>query len=78
MRGFLGKGKKELRPFSLNKKAAFIYFPDSTLSKKALERADNFFEWDQGVRLLQGAVDDPDPDVDLLSDEDFTDSSAGA
>jgi hypothetical protein len=38
MRGFLGKVKKDLRRYSLNKEAAFINFPDSTLSN-AYERA---------------------------------------
>jgi FAD/FMN-containing dehydrogenase len=94
MRGFLGKVKKELRPYSLNKEAAFINFPDGILSKKAYERAyfgenrqelrrvkeiwdkDNFFGWDQGIQLPQGAVDDPNGDVDMPNDENFTDSIA--
>jgi hypothetical protein len=39
MRGFLGRVKKQLRPHSLDKEAAFINFADATLSKKAYERA---------------------------------------
>ncbi|KAH0847463.1 hypothetical protein AYO21_09352 [Fonsecaea monophora] len=94
MRGFLGKVKKELRPYSLGKQAAFVNFPDGILAKGVYERAyfgdnrhelrrvkelwdkDNFFDWDQGVQLPGRAVDDPDADVDMLNDEDFTDSIA--
>ncbi|KAL4937615.1 hypothetical protein BDV06DRAFT_232459 [Aspergillus oleicola] len=94
MRGFLGKVKKELRPYSLNNAAAFINFPDGILSKKGYERAyfgenrqelrrvkeiwdkDNFFDWDQGIQLPQGAVEDPDGNVDMPDDEKFTDSVA--
>lgn len=94
MRGFLGKVKKELRPYSLNKAAAFINFPDGILSKKGYERAyfgenrqelrrvkeiwdkDNFFAWDQGIQLPQGAVEDSDGNVDEPDDEKFTDSIA--
>ncbi|EXJ59522.1 uncharacterized protein A1O5_12147 [Cladophialophora psammophila CBS 110553] len=32
----------------------------------------------EGVRLPQGAVHDPDADVGMLNEEDFTDSIAGA
>ncbi|KAJ5114386.1 hypothetical protein NUU61_000145 [Penicillium alfredii] len=94
MRGFLGKVKKELRPYSLNNSAAFINFPDGILAKKGYERAyfgdnrqelrrvkdiwdkDNFFDWDQGIQLPQGAVEDPDGNVDMEDDEKFTDSIA--
>ncbi|KAF3483021.1 uncharacterized protein GIQ15_02345 [Arthroderma uncinatum] len=39
MRGFLGKVKKRLRPFSLNKEAAFINFPDGAMTNDTHERA---------------------------------------
>lgn len=94
MRGFCGKVKKELRPYSLNQEAAFFNFADGSLSKNAYERAyfgenrqelrrvkqiwdrDNFFEWSQGVQLPQGAVDDPNTNVDMPDDEKLTDSIA--
>lgn len=39
MRGFMGKLRKKLRPFSLNKAAAFLNFPDRDLVKAGYERA---------------------------------------
>ncbi|GME23924.1 hypothetical protein F4781DRAFT_444712 [Neofusicoccum parvum] len=39
MRRFMGTVKKKLRPFSLDKRAAFINFPDGKLRTKAHERA---------------------------------------
>ncbi|KAH8690930.1 hypothetical protein BGW36DRAFT_306718 [Talaromyces proteolyticus] len=39
MRGFMGKLKKKLRPFSLGKAAAFFNFPDRDLVKAGYERA---------------------------------------
>ncbi|KAI8633595.1 Glucooligosaccharide oxidase [Xylariaceae sp. FL1651] len=47
MRGFMGKLKKKLRPFSLGRAAAFFNFPDRDLVKGGYERAyfgDNRFE----------------------------------
>ncbi|RGP62533.1 berberine family [Fusarium longipes] len=38
MRGFMAKLKKKLRPYSLNKAAAFVNFPDRELAKGAYER----------------------------------------
>ncbi|KZV92409.1 FAD-binding domain-containing protein [Exidia glandulosa HHB12029] len=39
MRGFLGTFKKELRPYSLQREAAFVNFPDGALPTESHERA---------------------------------------
>jgi FAD/FMN-containing dehydrogenase len=39
MRGFLGEFKKELKPFSMMRRAVFINFPDGALQSSAHERA---------------------------------------
>ncbi|KAH6603674.1 fad-binding domain-containing [Trichoderma cornu-damae] len=66
---FLNDFNRELRPYSMMKRAAFINFPDRALASDVHEKAyygnnrgelqqikkiwdkDNFFNWDQGVRL---------------------------
>ncbi|GAP85000.1 putative berberine family protein [Rosellinia necatrix] len=69
MRAFFKRVKRQLRPFSLQGRAASINFPDSTLHSKGYEKAyfggnfagvkrikrswdnDDFFRWDQSVKL---------------------------
>ncbi|KAF5319520.1 hypothetical protein D9619_008710 [Psilocybe cf. subviscida] len=72
MRTFLRDAKRDLRPLSLQRKAAFINFPDGAMKGDVSERAywgdnreelrrikeiwdkDDFFRWEQGVRLQSG------------------------
>jgi hypothetical protein len=37
---------------------------------------DNFFDWDYGIQLLQGSVEDPNGNVDMLYGENFMHSIA--
>lgn len=87
MRQFLAKVKKALRPFSLNKEAAFINFPDRDFPTKSHERAyfgDNREElrrvkeiWDKDnfFKWVQGVRLPGDPDEDEDEDEDEEDKT---